>query len=462
MDYGGASHAFAHFSSASYSTLLPTNVNSSAMIPGHVERSYERLPTEWIRSEEALYLEADATPYEVKKSSVKATEKKAEKEAKRKSYLQKQEFVKEWLKSVKVEQDSSLLCPGVYLSSHDGKNVVPAPRAFLIKKSELQKKDEWKEKRERRQRGRKRETRISKTPNLQDQSSEPDDSWAPDPTSYNGIYAPAVQSPKISERDILNTVATITTRVNDSELQLDLSNPDKQSTGTGASANTKPEISRSSAHHTASFIRDSKETLHHLHDNFACGTDHWPYSKFYEGADEEGKRMAEEEGDAITGTEYTKTKIKVVTLSRRQSQEQRRESLLRVLNTRDGLENLDAGDETAISSPAASLKGSPALSPRVRNPEKPIRRSLAEEMRFAEQTEVDKHKDDVRVLVLTRSQRRVDEEEEEEDIDIVDAEENTEDAFQVVDIGEGGSVVMKEIGSTGDDLESVSSSICIV
>ncbi|GAV99966.1 hypothetical protein LENED_001454 [Lentinula edodes] len=48
-----------------------------------------------------------------------------------------------------------------------------------------------------------------------------------------------------------------------------------------------------------------------------------------------------------------------------------------------------------------------------------------------------------------------------------DTEEDTEDAFEVVEIDEGGSVVLKEEskrkrGSNCDDIESVSSSVCIV
>ena len=115
------------------------------------------MPTEWIRSEEALRIQTsclnDDTPLlEVKKHIENGVDKKTEKEYKRQNLRQKRNSVQEWLKSVEERRDTSLLGPVGHVSPYDRRGVTTTPRAFFIDRSETQKNDERKEKRDRRER----------------------------------------------------------------------------------------------------------------------------------------------------------------------------------------------------------------------------------------------------------------------------------------------------------------------
>ncbi|KAJ3879494.1 hypothetical protein F5051DRAFT_199255 [Lentinula edodes] len=272
--------------------------------------------------------------------------------------------------------------------------------------------------------------------------------------------------------------------VNDSKLHLDVSNSDLQkSTGASTDGNIKSKVSYTVVHHASSFIRDSEETLHQFQEQFvnASGPDYLglPALEVDEGADAEKERLEGEEGAGkIKG--YEKMGIDLAVSSPHHSQEQGIEFLmkpLQKLGTAEKKSTMAAEISSQSHVLAASLEGSSISSPQVRNMDSTwerdeqalLPRSLAEEMMFAEQAQVEQyHHDDEGVFVLSH---QILADEDDEDIDVVDAEEDTEedteDAFEVVEIDEGGSVVLKEEskrkrGSNCDDIESVSSSVCIV
>ncbi|KAJ4495892.1 hypothetical protein C8J55DRAFT_495199 [Lentinula edodes] len=491
MDYG-APPAFTHFSSASYPPIQSFNQTcSSSMVPECIEGSYGRMPTEWIRSEEALRIQTsclndDTTLLEVKKLIENGVDKKTEKEYKRQNLRQKRNSVQEWLKSVEVGQDPSLLGPVGHVSSYDRTSVTTTPRAFLMDRSETQKNDERKEKRdrkERRERERKQRYNISETTKSVDKSSHADDTWdSQSMINSRGTASlhdqPAFRSLQTAKADILSAVTSVMAHVNDSKLHLDVSNSDLQkSTGASTDGNIKSKVSCTVVHHASSFIRDSEETLHQFQEHFVnvSGPDYLglPALEIDEGADEGEERLKGEE-DARRIKEYEKMGMDLVVSSPHHSQEHGIESLVQPVQKLDTTEKKSTTTTIEISSQsrvlAASLEG---LSPQVRNldstwerdEQQQLPRSLAEEMRFAEQAQAEQyHRDDEGVLVLSP---QILADADDEDIDVVDADEGTEDAFELVEIDEGGSVVVKEEsrgkrGSNGDDVESVSSSVCIV
>ncbi|KAJ3825204.1 hypothetical protein F5880DRAFT_264837 [Lentinula raphanica] len=121
MEHG---EAFARFDP----TLVQANIHSFGMGSTPAQRSYERIPTEWIRKEEALNSRPQRSflvTRESKRSSERSDSKKAEKEAKRRSLQQRRDSVQEWLKSVHTTQDPSLLGP-VVRSSSPVRAAVPA------------------------------------------------------------------------------------------------------------------------------------------------------------------------------------------------------------------------------------------------------------------------------------------------------------------------------------------------
>ncbi|KAJ3885541.1 hypothetical protein GG344DRAFT_82601 [Lentinula edodes] len=488
MDYG-APPAFKHFSSASYPPIQSLNQTcSSSMVPECIEGSYGRMPTEWIRSEEALRIQTsclndDTTLLEVKKHIENGVDKKTEKEYKRQNLRQKRNSVQEWLKSVEVGQDPSLLGPVGHASSYDRTGVTTTHRAFLIDRSETQKNDERekRDRRKRREREGKQRYKTSETTKSVDKSSHADDTCdSQSMINSRGTTSlhdqPAFRSLQTAKADILSAVTSVMAHVNDSKLHLDVSNSDLQkSTGASTDGNKKSKVSCTVVHHASSFIRDSEETLHQFQEQFvnASGPDYLglPALEVDEGADEEEERLEGEEGAGkIKG--YEKMRIDLA--------EQGIEFLvkpLQKLGTAEKESTMTAEISSQSHVLAASLEGSSILSPQVRNMDSTwerdkqalFPRSLAEEMMFAEQVQVEQyHHDDEGVFVLSH---QILADEDDEDIDVVDAEEDTEedteDAFEVVEIDEGGSVVLEEEskrkrGSNCDDIESVSSSVCIV
>ncbi|KAJ3862854.1 hypothetical protein EV359DRAFT_82927 [Lentinula novae-zelandiae] len=498
MNYG-APPAFKHFSSASYPPIQSFNQTcSSSMVPDCIEGSYGRMPTEWIRSEEALRIQTSylnvndgISLLEVKKHIENGIDKKTEKEYKRQNFREKRNSVQEWLKSVEVGQDPSLLGPVGHGSSYDRTGVTTTPRAFLIDRFETQKNDDRKEKRDRREKReseRKQRHKTSETTKSVDKSSHADDTWDSESIiNSRGTTSlhdqPAFRSLPTAKADILSAVTSVMAHVNDSKLHLDVSNSDLQkSTGASTDGNIKSKVSCTVVHHASSFIRDSEETLHQFQEHFvnASGPDYLglPALEVDEGADEEEERLEGEEGAGkIKG--YEKMGMDLAVSSPHHSQEHGIEFLvnLQKQGTTEKKSTMTAEISSQSHVSAASPEGSSILSPQVRNMDSTwerdeqalLPRSLAEEMMFAEQTQVEQyHHDDEGVFVLSP---QILADEDDEDIDVVDAEEDTEedteDAFEVVEIDEGGSVVVKEEskrkrGSNCDDIESVSSSVCIV
>ncbi|KAJ3787374.1 hypothetical protein GGU10DRAFT_348885 [Lentinula aff. detonsa] len=446
MDYGETPHDFANL----HPNFLPSKIHSPAMVSAPVEQSYERTPTEWIRNEEALkvrkFYTQDFTPDTPKRSSEKDANKKAEKEAKRYSLRQKRDSVQEWLKSVEIAQGPSI--SGPRSSSHDRLGVTVTSRAFLSDGSEPLEKDGQREKRERRERNegdRKERAKAS----FNDQSSNPNDH---------------PKTSLLSQKPNSNTTATshvgsTITPGDDSKLLLSFSNSLVQkSTDTSANAHIGSEKARNSAHHA--FIRNSEETLHRF-QGYGC---------FARGPDDS---LKEEEEEQITSGE---SQIAVMDSSvplLHHSQTNEQGALLQLpqkLDSRYVPDNHDAIVVTESSLPP--LPQSSGLSilfekldvMRQREEEKHIR-SLAEEMRFAEQKQAeDEYYADEGVIVLAQDGQIYSD--EDEDIDVVDVREVTEEeAFEVVHVDEGGSVVTEEFQKTDYDCDgdgSVSSSVCIV
>ncbi|KAJ3799246.1 hypothetical protein GGU11DRAFT_876696 [Lentinula aff. detonsa] len=466
MDYGETPHDFANL----HPNFLPSKIHSPAMVSAPVEQSYERTPTEWIRNEEALkvrkFYTQDFTPDTPKRSSEKDANKKAEKEAKRYSLRQKRDSVQEWLKSVEIAQGPSI--SGPRSSSHDRPGVTVTSRAFLSDGSELLEKDGQREKRERNEGDRKERAKAS----FNDQSSNPNDhpktsllSQKPNSnttaTSHGATCRFMIPSSCITNSDFFNTVGSTITPGDDSKLLLSFSNSLVQkSTDTSANAHTGSEKARNSAHHAISFIRNSEETLHRF-QGYGC---------FARGPDDS---LKEEEEEQITSGE---SQIAVMDSSvplLHHSQTNEQGALLQLpqkLDSRYVPDNHDAIVVTESSLPP--LPQSSGLSilfekldvMRQREEEKHIR-SLAEEMRFAEQKQAeDEYYADEGVIVLAQDGQIYSD--EDEDIDVVDVREVTEEeAFEVVHVDEGGSVVTEEFQKTDYDCDgdgSVSSSVCIV
>ncbi|KAJ3998374.1 hypothetical protein F5050DRAFT_1710574 [Lentinula boryana] len=460
MDYGETSHDFADLQNK----FFPTKIHSPAMVSAPVEQSYERTPTEWIRSEEALnvrkFYTQDFTPDTPKRSSEKDANKKAEKEAKRHSLRQKRDSVQEWLKSVEIAQYPSI--SGPRSSSHDRPGVTVTSRAFLSDRSELIENDGQREKRDRRERNEGDRKERAKAP-FNDQSSNPNDhpkttllsqktNSNTTATSHDATCQITHPSSCITNSDFLSTVGSTITRGDDSKLLLNFSNSLVQKS-------TGSEKARNSAHHAISFIRNSEETLHRFqgYGCFARGPDH---------------SLKEEEEEITSGESQIAVMDSSVPLLHH-SQTNEQGALLQLpqkLDSRYVPDNHDATIVTESSLPP--LPQSSGLSillekldvMRKREEEKHIR-SLAEEMRFAEQKQAeDEYYADEGVIVLAQDGQIYSD--EDEDIDVVDVEEVTEEeAFEVVHVDEGGSVVTEEFQKTDHDCDgdgSVSSSVCIV
>ncbi|KAJ3736600.1 hypothetical protein DFJ43DRAFT_1049751 [Lentinula guzmanii] len=468
MDYGKTPHDFADL----HPNFLPTKIHSPAIVSAPVEQSYERKPTEWIGSEEALkvrkFYTQDFPPDTPKRFSEKDANKKVEKEAKRRSLRQKRDSVQEWLKSVEIAQFPSI--SGPRSSSHDGPGVTVTSRAFLSDSSGLIKNDGWREKRDGRERneGDRTERASKPKPSFNDQSSNASKmslfSQKPNSNttarSHDATCQFTLPSSCITNSDFLSTVGSPITRVDDSKLLLNFSNSlVQESTDTSANAHIGSEKARNSAHHA--FIRNSEETLNRF-QGLGC---------FARGPDDS---LKEEEEEQITSGESQIAVMdsSVPLLHHSQTHEQGALSQLpQKLDPRYVPDNHDATIVTESSLPP--LPASSGLSilfekldvMRKREEEKHIRRSLAEEMRFAEQKQVEnEYHTDEGVIVLAQDDQIYSD--EDEDIDVVDVEEGIEEeAFEVVHVDDGGSVVTEEFqkteyGRDGDG--SVSSSVCIV
>ncbi|KAJ3970952.1 hypothetical protein EV361DRAFT_252255 [Lentinula raphanica] len=437
MEHG---EAFARFDP----TLVQANIHSFGMGSTPVQRSYERIPTEWIRKEEAFNSRPQRSflvTRESKRSSERSDSKKAEKEAKRRSLQQKRDSVQEWLKSVHATQDPSLLGPVVRSSSPD-RAAVPA--------------DGQKERGERKERpkGARTKEKVStdSTTNISrsnSYSSGLDNSSVPTllsqtPKSSNDTL-PRSPPTRTHKDDFLSAVASSIRHVDD------YSESDTNTHTLGVAQSGRV---RAIAHQSITSMHDSDVTLYRHRGSSPDGPD---------------DDSLKEEVEIQSRSEEVTVMDSAIPSQHQESQ--KNAQFLPPTSQTEGL-----GVTGVIGTESASLiRLSPTplensgLSWKAEDEEKPIQRSLADEMRFAEQKQAeDEHKAGGDVIIIAQDSDKPADEDEDDDIDLVNIEEDTdEEAFEVVDVDEGGSVVTEEFQQTGyhgegEGAGSVSSSVCIV
>ncbi|KAJ3776246.1 hypothetical protein FB446DRAFT_722009 [Lentinula raphanica] len=434
MEHG---EAFARFDP----TLVQANIHSFGMGSTPVQRSYERIPTEWIRKEEALNSRPQRSflvTRESKRSSERSDSKKAEKEAKRRSLQQKRDSVQEWLKSVHMTQDPSLLGPVVRSSSPD--------RAAVLAVST----DGQKERGERKERpkGARTKEKVSTT-NISwsnSHSSTLDNSSVPNllsqtPKSSNDTLPPT----RTHKNDLLSAVASSIRHVDDYS---------ESDTNTHTLGVAQSGRAHAIAHQSITSMHDSDVTLYRHRGSSLDGPD---------------DDSLKEEVEIQSRSEELTVMDSAVPSQHQESQ--KNAQFLPPTSQTEGL-----GVTGVIGTESASLiRLSPTplensgLSWKAEDEEKPIQRSLADEMRFAEQKQAeDEHKAGGDVIIIAQDSDKPADEDEDDDIDLVNIEEDMEEeAFEVVDVDEGGSVVTEEFQQTGyhgegEGAGSVSSSVCIV
>ncbi|KAF9078682.1 hypothetical protein BDP27DRAFT_1310004 [Rhodocollybia butyracea] len=421
------------------------------------ESPNNRIRTEWLLEavpearKSKLKEKDDAKP---KESVAMGKEKSANKEAKRRSLREKRESVQEWLKNVQEEFNPALNAgPSANIGSRDTES--PVLEEQLVRRAG---------------RERKKERIDSESRSLVKVChGNPDvDNLILDP--LHGLDTSLGQSDtlqsRITHQDIMmDALFGVMKRVDDLESQLELTN--SRSTGTNV-GNANADMfsigtTRATGHRALSFLRDSMETSHWFGEHLA--RDHARLTQVHtEDINERQGRMEKKEsvnaGRMEMGSSLMLAQHSDSTVN--QSRERIILSSHSEWASQQGGIHLEGNiTERETQEPVANLISYSKAKSIERS-----QKSLAEEMTSAEESQrqemsglwverhQESHTDDAKeenggVLVLS----------EDEDIDIVDVD--SEGTFEVVEYGEGDSVVAveneKEDESTRDDDDDDSS-----